>query len=283
MVDHVSRLIEEILELRNVRCAVLFGSYARSLFKRPWPSDYLSDLDLQIIADTPAMFYKRLWIPRELQGSCRGYVSRKVSSRARKATIILDSCQIDIVVLRAFDMLLARALMRMNCYEYFRGLRAALREFSDIMRYDHLFVKGDVSWSRFYQKVVGIAGRREMGNQDAWQLVNLARVEGRSALIKLGRGEAYAAQRILNTVIIEANLRLINEIRERCGQCAVHRGRRVEHYLDSSEFRAISFVSGQTAEQLGVEIRQRLEILENLYFSLTGEGVEQQSASEASG
>jgi len=268
MVDETAEVLGEMIRPRSVRCAVLFGSYARSVFWKEAPADYLSDIDLQFIVNRPPSFADSSWLPKILQRRCVRYAVRGVPGGVDKITIVFDEQQADIVLLHFAKLVIVRSLFIAGLDGRFGFLKNSLRNFADIMRYDHLIIKGEIAWARFYQKAATIGGRARLTNAEAVRLVELAIVDGKLALTKIGRGEYYAALRCLNGVIVNTGLQLVNEIRERKGLHPVYRGRRVERRLCPGELDVLSMQICSSGSSLGRLIEERLQGLNDLLLLL---------------
>lgn len=268
MVDETAKVLGEMIRPQSVRCAVLFGSYARSVFCKEAPADYLSDIDLQFIVSRPPSFSDSSWLPNILQRRCVGYAVRRVSGNVDKVTIVFDGQQADIVLLHFSKLVIVRTLFIAGLDGRVGFLKNSLRDFADIMRYDHLIIKGKIAWARFYQKAAALGGRARLTNAEAARLVELAIVDGKLALTKIGRGEHYAAHRCLNGVIVNTGLQLVNEIRERKGLHPVYRGRRVERRLFPDELEVLSMQVCSSGSSLGRFIEGRLQGLNDLLLLL---------------
>lgn len=271
MVDKFAIVLKELASPESVHCAVLFGSYARSLFQRGQAADYLSDIDVQFIIDAPERFESRMWMPESLLRCCNSYFVRDVPGGGRKAAIRFAEISVEVVFIGLMRMRIARMMLRVPKLRSCGVLKSRLLPLSDIMRYEHVIVKGGVEWARFYRNIASVGGRCSLSNRDAKRMVKCAIVDGRSALAKLARGERYAAIRVLRCIILETNFRLVNEIRERAGLPALHRGRRIEAYLNRVE---ISWVEGNPnggCQEIADEVRKGIDDMVDLYLRLLGD------------
>ncbi len=269
MVDGFSNLLVDIVSSRSVRCAVLFGSYARSLFLTGRGADYLSDVDLHCIVDSPKDFENRMWLPSHLLDDCGFYCIRAVSGGAKKVSMVLDGIHIDIVIVGVWRMFVGRMLLSLPGVRSSACFMTRLNDLSDVMRYGHLVVKGGQGWARFYRYSAMVGGRLFLSDRDAERLVDNALAESERALAKLARGERISGLRILHNILLEGNLRLLNEIRERSGLKALHRGRRVECILNQAELVAISSIGEGGGVSVAIEIQSRMEDMLKLYSILS--------------
>lgn len=213
-------------------------------------------------------------MPDGLRDACQGYFLRDVFGAAKKATILFAEFQVDIVIVPVRRLRIARLALQLGLLTRLRRMRPALESFADLMRYDHLVIKGGAEWARFYMKAVAVGGRLRLSNDDAARLLDIAFADGLMALGKVGRGEIVAAYRILFGVLIETNLRFVQEIRERIGVAGFHRGRRAEECLTELELSEVSVAIGSDKEEVvAAAIVRSLEALARLYFRLSGKCV----------
>lgn len=270
MVDEFSDRIHALVSSRNICCAVLFGSYCRFLFKKRYSADYSSDIDLQFLVDDPSCFETKSWMSDNLQEQCSSYALQNVFGGAKKATIVFPEVQIDVVIVGIRRLHLARLILMAPCIRDFGWVKILLRSFADLMRYDHLVIKGGGMWGRFYMVAASIGGRLSLTDEEAEKLVGIAFSEGLSAIAKVGRGEHIAACRIIYGVVVETNLRLVQEIRERQGSGGFHRGRRAEDFLEAYELDAVMLKVDGEDDEVVRGIANCLLRTGELYYKMTG-------------
>lgn len=271
MVEKFASVLRELASPNSVHGAVLFGSYARALVQRGQAADYLSDLDVQFVVDRPVKFESQLWMPNSLRRNCKSYSVRSVPGGGRKAAIQFPELDVEIVVVGVMKMRIARLLLSVPNMRSCSLLRSRLVPLSDIMRYEHVVFKGDLEWARFYRSSACIGGRSSLSNCDARRMVECAVVDGRNAVAKLARGELYAGMRVYRNVILETNFRLLNEIRERAGVPALHRGRRLEAYLDEVEISWLESNVQNGCQMIALEVEKKMREMLTLYSRLLGE------------
>jgi hypothetical protein len=197
-----------------VESAVLFGSRARDS-ENAGGADAWSDLDLHVIARSPARLEKIDWA-REIGGEdfCM-QVLRPATGGVKKASALFSIGQIDLVIVPRHLALLARLLMACRLHRRSRAAWIALNEWATCLHTGYRFLKGGEIWESFYERVArGMPGVR----MDDFSLTNAANVflaDLLWVLQKVERGELVAAQHVLHRHLGETNLRFMREIRLR--------------------------------------------------------------------
>jgi len=231
MVDFFSEVIAGLKAANHIRVCVVFGSFARFLHGFGDQPDRYSDVDVQVITDDLSIFRDESW-PKTLSSSpLLSYTHKAVFGGVNKATVIFDGGGVDVVILDHRSLLAARFLHSSGFSSISGKFRARMASFSDLMRFDYCMVKGSRKWEEFYREA-GLAGSRlEITDSEAQSLSCAAFAEAINILGRIERGELIAAQRLLHLELVELNIRLLNELRERRGEYTYHRGRRAEQIL----------------------------------------------------
>ena len=218
-----------------VHAAILFGSSVRGDDQAP--ADGWSDLDLHVVT-TAASRLERVDWPRELSGQrfCL-QVARPATGGVRKVTALFAAGQIDLVLVPARQLRLARLAMYCGLHKRSKTLRGAFNEIATCLNSGHRFLKGEKAWGPFYERIVMEMPGVRVSDDEARTLAEVFLCDFLWVLQKLERGELAAAQLVLHRSLVETNFRLIRELRLRRGQPlpSFGLGRRLEMLLPPEE------------------------------------------------
>ncbi len=248
-----------------VQSAVLFGSSARRE-KDQSPADARADVDLHVVTTAPDRLMSIDW-SRALpdQRFCLQVV-RPATGGVRKVTVLFAAGEIDLVLVPAGQMRLAKLGMSCGLHHRMPRLRTALDEMATCLRTGYRFLKGEKTWGTFYARV-----EKEMPGVrlDDRAVCNLADIFLCNLLWlgqKLERGELAAAQLMLHAQLAETNFRLLRELRLRQGlpQPSFGLARRVEALLTPNELAKVQVDARLEREQLRHAAAHSLEGLVTL-------------------
>jgi hypothetical protein len=214
---------------RSIRAVTLFGTQAQGR------AGAGSDFDVQIVTTRPNLFEDRLWTSGIPGWRVRAYAVRDATGGARKATLLLEGAEFDLVIVPAWRLRVARMLVRCGLHRRVRGLARALGPLAVVMRPGYQVLRGGPAWERFYDRVVREASDPRLDRAAVLALAECAYVDLHWILSKVARGELVAAQRWLHRTPVEVNLRLLTESRQRRGLEPVFDGRRAEMLLTPAE------------------------------------------------
>ena len=212
-----------------VQSAVLFGSTARVPVEAA-AADGWSDFDLHIVTTNAAGLERTDW-PRALPGwEFSLQVVRPATGGVRKATALFDAGQLDLILVPAAAMRLARLAMRCGLHHRIGFLRVALNEMSTSLSTGYRFLKGERKWGAFYTRVAAEMPGVRLSDLEVREFANIFLCDLLWVLQKLERGELAAAQRVLHRSLSETNFCLARELRLRRGLSlpSFGLGRRVE-------------------------------------------------------
>jgi len=220
----------------SIKSAVLFGSSARDSNEIS-SADKWSDIDLHIGSGNTIWLENLNWaraLPAEkfcLQ------VVRPATGGVRKATVLFETGQIDLVLVPIEQLYLARFAMRLGLHKRTGNLQIALNEIHTCIQSGYKFIKGEKSWAPFYLKILNEMPGVRLSNREIGKLAEIFLCEMLWLLQKLDRGELSAAQRTLHQSLAEINFRLVRELRLRQGHSLPSFGlaRRAESLLTETE------------------------------------------------
>lgn len=226
-----------------VQSAVLFGSTAAT-FDDPTLRDASADIDLHIVSPRPGELEHVPWsrcFPG--QGFCLQAV-RPATGGVRKATVIFDSGQLDLVLVPSTWMHVATVGLRLRLERRSRAFATAVNEMATCLHSGYRFLKGEPTWGRLYQRVAALPGVR-LSDAQITAAAGAFLCDLLWVLQKLERGEVVAAQHIVHTRLQDTNLRLWRELRRRqAGELpSFGLGRRIET-LGSEKERALLTLNG---------------------------------------
>jgi len=212
----------------TVRAAILIGSQARE-GKDVGGADEHSDWDFQLIVRRPTLFADRAWTAALGCGPVLAYVVREGRlGSAEKVSLLFAGGEIDLVIIPARRLALARALGRVGLATRIRSLRAGLGDLALVLRAGYRFVKGEAEWGSFYRQVVSDVAPPRLADGQVRGLAEGFVCDYVSTLRKIDRGEFLAAQRWLHHQLAETNFRLAHERRQRQGLPSFPDARRIE-------------------------------------------------------
>lgn len=270
MVSLMEALLARVKDTPEIRVAALFGSQARRLLAREDAADHYSDIDLQLVTSESALFESESWfhtIPGHRVVFC---AKRSVFGGVSKYTVLFEEAELDCVVVPYARLNVARLAYRGGLHRVFRGLRRGLMNFTDLMRFAHVVVKGGPRWEAFYRDASAELPRIGLSNEEVLRVAGVAYVDAVAVLGRIARGELLAARRLFFQSVIEANLQLVHESRERRGKKAYHRARRAEAVLDPEELSAIALESSLEPATLRASTVSAIEHCGRLVESLIG-------------
>ena len=219
-----------------IKAAILFGSSVRASSGTDRPDNW-ADIDLHIITTSACSLESVNWsrvLPREK--FCLQIV-RPATGGVRKVTVLFASGQIDLVLVPASQIYLARIAMWLGLHRRSYRLLVALNEVHTCLQSGYRFLKGEKAWGAFYSRIMTELPGVRLSDREVFNLAAVFLCELLLVLKKLERGELAAAQYALHRSLAETNFRLIRELRLRRGQPLPSFGlaRHVETSLSASE------------------------------------------------
>jgi len=254
----------------DIRVAAVFGSHARALSGEGQPADPWSDVDLQIVTTNPGRYRDRAWTTQLAGQQLHAYAVRPVFGGVQKATALFSGGEADFVVVPYRRLWLGRLAFNLGLHKRVSSIERGLGEFALVMSFGQVVLKGGPRWQEFYARAVKEVPLAHLTDEEAAALAEGAYVDGSAMLSKLERGEFVAAQRWLHRSMIEANFRMMHELRVRRGLVSYPDGRRVEGLLSPEELAMVRFEVGLNAESLRRAILTSLAGTRKLITDLTG-------------
>ncbi|MBS0663141.1 MAG: hypothetical protein JSR48_07735 [Verrucomicrobia bacterium] len=270
MVTLLDSLREWMRDQADVRVAAVFGSHARALSGEGQPADPWSDVDLQLVTTRPDLYRSSAWTARLRGQALHAYAVRPVFGGVRKVTALFSGGEADFVIVPYRRLWLGRAAFNLGLHRHVPGIARGLGEFALVMSFGQVVLKGGPKWQEFYTRAVKEVPLAHLTDEDAIALAEGSYVDGAAMLAKLSRGEFVAAQRWLHRSMVEANLRILHELRYRRGQVSYPDGRRVEQLLTPEELAMVRFETDLNAESLRAAILRAVAGTRRLITELTG-------------
>ncbi len=201
----------------SIKSAVLFGSSckASSIDNH---QDNWADIDLHIITTASRRIEEVDWarvLPSEK--FCMQIV-RPATGGVRKATVSFATGQIDLVLVPAFQIRLARLAAFFGLHRRVHRLKDALNELHTCIQSGYRFLKGEKEWGAFYTMIMTEMPGVRLTDDDARKMADIFLTELLLIFRRLERGEFAAAQYSLHRSLSETNFRLLRELRLRRGQ-----------------------------------------------------------------
>lgn len=266
----LSQLVKWLQGEATVEAAVLYGSSARAPGELA-AADCWSDFDLHIITSSANRFELIDWgrvMPD--QGFCLQSV-RPAAGGVRKARVLFAAGAVEMVLMPARKMRLARFAVTCGLHRKFTFLQDGLNVLATGLRSGYRFLKGEKSWGKFYAQVVTEMPGIRVGENETIQLADGFIFDMLTGLQRLDRGELVAAQRVLQRLLVETNFILTRELRLRRGLPvpSFEPGRRVEALLSPSELGWVRAEARLDKEELNRAMWRAFEGLQALMHELT--------------
>jgi hypothetical protein len=201
----------------TVESAVLFGSSARTTVDEA-SADKWSDIDLHVVTSAPDHLEHLDWerlFPDQMF-CCQAV--RPATGGVRKATLLFAFGQIDLVLVPASRLRLARWGMRMRLQNKIRSLEVGLNEIHTCVRSGYRFLKGEKMWGEFYARVLAQMPGVRVDDNECRRLADVFLCDLLWLFQKLERRELLAAQFQLHRSLSETNFRLLRELHLRNGK-----------------------------------------------------------------
>jgi hypothetical protein len=265
--DLLALVTERFLADQTIKSAVLFGSRARS-GNGIGTADQWSDLDLHIITSAPAALEDRAWAA-SLPGVelCLHFV-RPIPAGVRKVTILSTAGEANLVLLPAGLLRAVRLAARFGLHRRWKFLRFPLNEMATVMKGGYRFIKGERAWGGFYAQVTSEMPGRRIDDRAAALIADNFLWDFLRLIEKLERSELIEAQRLLHNFLLEDNLKLLEESRERRKLLTYGGARRAEKLLPPEELSRIRVSARLDADELRAAAWQAREALEYLMAGL---------------
>ena len=245
---NVEVLVKCLRDHRDVQAVTLFGSRTRDGGR---DADVDSDVDLQVICRRPTNWVSPEWAKRILPPEALlTWNVRDAFGGVKKISIVLGDGELDLVIVPAARMRLARWALWLGLHRRHPGIRRKLGDIALVMGEGHRVLKGGAKWERFYRRISVDVPLPGMTDEDVRNAVAGVEVDLVSIRRKLSRGELRAAQRWLHTGIAETNFKLMHELRRRRGARSHHDGRRAEQVLPEPELELVTVSARLDAQEL---------------------------------
>lgn len=234
----------------KIESAVLFGSSARS--REAAGADSWSDFDLHVVTPSPGEMERPNWTGALQEYSPCLHIARPATGGVRKVTAVFSVGQLDLVLVPAMQMQLARLALGCGLHRRLRFLGVALNEMATCLATGYRFLKGERNWGKFYARVATELPGVRLGDVEARALADVFLCELIWVLQKVERGELVAAQRALHCSLAETNFRLARELRLRRGQPvpSFGLGRRAESLFAPDELAGVCVDARLEADDL---------------------------------
>lgn len=236
----------------------------------PASADRFSDWDFQVVTTKPELFAARTWLAAAgLQP--RVYVFRlgRLGSAA-KVTALFPEGELDLVIIPARRLRLARALVRLGVAQRSAGLRRGLGDLALVLRDGFRLRKGGPAWAHFLARVAREFVPPLLGAEELAALADGFVCDYVSTRRKIARGELLAAQRWLHHQLAETNFRLLHQLRRRDGAASYPDARRLE-WLAPAAAGMVAVEAGLESVALAAAVRKSADTLRHLMRELVGD------------
>jgi hypothetical protein len=215
----------------SIHALIQIGSRVRAP-DTPGAADPDSDWDFQAVSARPELLFGGSVAERAGLGDPIVWVAREGRlGSARKITACFSEGDLDVVVIPAAALRLARWLMRLPSGLRPGRLSRRLADLSVVLRDGYRFRKGELEWGRFFAEVATTVPVARLSDCDVRTLAEGFVCDYLSTWRKIERGELMAAQRWLHHQLAETNFRLLHELRLRADEPSFPDARRIERIV----------------------------------------------------
>ncbi len=253
----------------EVALLVLIGSRARPPGTVA-AADEFSDWDFQIATAEPTRFATGDWL-RPLGITLLAYVLRpgRLGS-SLKASAVTALGELDLVVLPAEHLRVVASRLETGAGAEDSRVTQALRDLAAVLGGGYRILKGEAEFGAMYRQVARGSSPLRLGDAEVVQMAEAFVCDYVSTRRKLLRGEWRAAQRWLHHQLVEANFRLLHELRLRRGLDSFPDGRRLEGLGDPA-LEGWEVGSGPGGQGLGEAVEKAAGVHRLLVAALVGE------------
>ncbi len=253
---------------KEIAMVALIGSRARDR-SDPLAADDQSDWDFQIATDSEHLFVDSRWL-RNLGLVPVHYVDRmgRLGS-ARKITAIFATTEVDCVILPLASLRAAAKQVLQSWPSVPPPLFHAAADLASVLQGGFTFLKGGEEFEKFYVFAATRITESRLSDAAAVALADGFVCDYVATMKKIRRGELIAARRWLHVQLIEANLRLLHELRQRRSLPSQPDGRRLES-LNEPRLAGLRCDAGLDAAQLSAASDGAAESLRELMRDLVG-------------
>lgn len=255
---------------KEIAMVALIGSRARGR-SGPLGADENSDWDFQIATDAEHLFADSRWIT-SLGLVPLHYVDRagRLGS-ARKITAIFATTEVDCVILPSASLRAASRQVLQSWPSVPPPLYQAVTDLASVLQGGFMFLKGGEEFGEFYDFAATRISQARLSDAAAVALADGFVCDYVATVKKIRRGELIAARRWLHVQLLETNLRLLHELRQRRNLPSQPDGRRLE-FLDEPRVEGLRCEAGLNASQLATAAGNAAENLRELMGELVGAG-----------
>jgi hypothetical protein len=230
----------------------------------------LSDYDLHLVTTSAERLEYVSWQQAIPSQHFRFKAIRAATGGVRKIIVLFKSGQIDLVIVPAWQLGIARWAMRLGVHRKIRSIHIALNEISTSIRPGYRFLKGEDVWGPFYARVAAEMPGVRISDEEARRRADVFLCDLLWIMQKVHRGELAAAQDLLHRSLAGTNFALVREIRIRRGKPlpSFGLGRRVETLLSTDELAWVQVSARLNSNELRIAAWRALNGLISLMREL---------------
>jgi hypothetical protein len=215
----------------SIEAVALIGSRARGADDFA-AADAHSDWDFQVVTSRPELFADASWLTA-LGLPPLAYAERLGRlGTTRKVSALFAEGELDWVVLTGTEVRRAMDLLKGGELASVPAVYQAVTDLSTVLQGGYRVLKGGREYIEFYDRVATSVPPARLSDVAVRQLAEGFACDYVSTLRKVERGELVAAQRWLHHHLVETNLRLLHELRQREGRVSYPDARRLETLAD---------------------------------------------------
>src|SRR6185312_16010985 len=203
----------------------------------------------------------------------RVYVARMTRiGSVPKVNAVFAGTEVDIVVIPTPIIRRHRFLTRIGWHRRKGPVRQFLQDLAVVVRPGFRFLKDTGNWDAFYRFAVNAVTDARVSNDAAKVIADGFVCDYVWTVRKIARGEYFAAQRMLHRELMEANFRLLHELKLRRGERTFPEARRIERVAQPEELARLSTATSLEAATLSGALEKSAQACRELMRGLVGEG-----------
>ena len=255
----------------SVSGLVLIGSRQRPPGEALEVVDSHSDWDFHVITSNPALFANRRWVESWPGVSVRAYAARAaVIGGVPKVNIVLSDTEVDLVVIPAQVLGKVKLRAAFGLHRRRGWTQRRLQDIAEVIRPGWRFLVGEERWGALYRRAVAEVTDPHLTDDGVRQLAEGFVCDYVWTARKIARGEFRTAQRTIFRELMETNLQLLHELKQRRGERTFTKGRRLEQVADPAQLARMTVAPVPEGGSLAAELERAARTCRELVFSLVG-------------
>lgn len=251
---------------------VLIGSRERAESDAIWRADAESDWDFHVITSNPKLFLDSTWTTGLAEINIRAYAARMTRiGNVPKINAVFSETEADLVIIPSQIIRKHWLLTKLKWHRLKLGDSLQfLQDLAVVVRPGFRFLKDTRNWKSFYQFATIAVSDARLSDDAAIKVANGFVCDYVWTVRKISRGEYFAAQRMLHRELMDANFRLLHELKLRRGERTFPEARRIERVAAPEELALLSVTSNRDELGLTLAVEKCAQACRELMKALVG-------------